>query len=465
MKNRLNILIAFAALLILLGAQFYVVYELFKLKAREFVRDYGNEVYSATEAFQEQKNLNPLKTAYDQMNELASHLIFEIPDFEIETDSVRSKILPLFEKVLKDNDEITPFLKNYLINDRIDSSITTSFVIRDLELIDFTKVYPVFNDSIPAIRQTVNPVNPDAIFIRRFQADQDNFAMKVDFYVDFSNRIQIIVKQMSTILIVLSVTVAVVLIVYILTLRNMMKQKKLSELKSDFISKMTHELKTPLSTIAVASASLSLDQVLANRERSKELSMIINRQNRLLNHMIDQVLDISALERSDFTVNKEPVGIKSFLNEIIEAFKINQSEKNMVIDEEYQITDTFSADLDKFQMTRVLNNLFTNAVKYCTTDPVIHVKVGQRGNLMRIVVSDNGVGIDREDQKDVFTKFFRCSNEMPQKVKGLGLGLYFVKRITEAHGGTVNLESSPGKGSTFTLELPVKNNKNENIAG
>jgi two-component system phosphate regulon sensor histidine kinase PhoR len=224
---------------------------------------------------------------------------------------------------------------------------------------------------------------------------------------------------------------------------------------------MTHELKTPLSTIAVASASLSLDEVVGNPEKSKNLSEIINRQNKLLNRMIDQVLDISALERSSFAINRQPVPLSQLLTEIADDFRLNQAANETKIEVIFNTKSDLIVPLDRFQMTRVFNNLFSNAVKYNDKIPEIKVAVSQKGNFVVAAVSDNGIGISKDNQKAVFEKFYRCETNLAQKTKGLGLGLYFVKKIVEAHEGIVALESSPSKGSTFFVSIPINPKNNE----
>jgi two-component system, OmpR family, phosphate regulon sensor histidine kinase PhoR len=465
MKKRLNIIIAFIALVILIGAQFYVVSELYHLKNGEFNRSYGGEIFYGVETYQQQKELNPLAPVFEVMDKLASRLIFDYPGFELETDTIKSGIIRSFENLLIENDSITPFLEKYLEAKNLDSDISTFFIIKSLKLHDLSREFIIF-DKTSGEDGLINnqDIGQGAIFIRSFNAKRDYFDIEIDFYVDFSNRIRIIVREMRFMLVLLTLTVVVVLLVYILTLRNMLRQKKLSELKSDFISNMTHELKTPLSTIAVASASLTLDNVLGNPEKSKNLSEIIKRQNKLLNQMIDQVLDISALEQSGFSIKKEPVEIKFLIEEIVEDFRVNQAEKSTGIEIEYNIPKDFYIELDKFQMTRVLNNLLSNAVKYNDKKPLIKVVVSLKGGSLLVVISDNGIGISKENQKEVFSKFYRCEHNLPKKIKGLGLGLYFVKKIVEAHGGTINLESTPGRGSSFIINLPLNSKEYENTA-
>jgi len=176
--------------------------------------------------------------------------------------------------------------------------------------------------------------------------------------------------------------------------------------------------------------------------------------------MIDQVLDISALEKSGFALNKEAVDIKSLVNEVVGDFLVENPE-GVTVETEFKTDNGFTAEIDRFQVTRVFNNLLSNAVKYCEKNPAIRIEVSAEERRLVIRVSDNGVGIPKEARSEVFNKFYRCSYNQPQKIKGLGLGLYFVRRIAEAHGGSAEVESTPGEGATFIIVLPVKTENNE----
>ena len=461
MKIKLNIVIAFAALVILIVTQVYIVVELYNLKEQQFVRNYGDEVFLGIELLQQQEQLNAMAPAFEVLNEAASQIIFDNPPFTLSEDSVKNRILSQFREVINESDSISPFVKAYLESKGLDTGYSSIFIIRNINIKDFASTYPIYNDTVIGGDSSGPYLKPGAIYIRSFRAVYDYFDAEIDLYVDFSNKITIILREMSSVLILLALTLTVVILVYIRTLRNMLKQKKLSELKSDFISNMTHELKTPLSTIAVASSSLTLDEVLADRDKSKKLSEIIKRQNRLLNQMIDQVLDISALERSGFSLNKEPVKVGFLFDEIVEAFRVNQAKKNVTVNMKNLPDGDLVVYLDKFQITRVLNNLFSNAVKYNDKEPQINVELTVNGAVLKITISDNGIGISKEEKEEVFTKFYRGEHNLSRKIRGLGLGLYFVKRIVDAHGGTISLESTIGEGSTFTIDLPLKRMENE----
>lgn len=456
MKNRLNIIIPLFALLVLIGAQVYVISELYKYKNIEFIRNYQDEIVIALETMHSHIGAGLLNSVSSAYGPIASEIVYTTPTYMLGQDSVKQKIFNHFREFVAMKEELTPFLRKYLAGQGMDSVISSFFVINRLALRDFSLEYPVYNKEAGSVQGIIHQrINDGAAYIYTFDERHDYFEAEISYYIDFSNRKRIIMAEMATVLSLLAFTIIIVLFVYIRTLRNMLRQKKLSELKSEFISNMTHELKTPLSTIAVASASLSLDQVAGDKTKSKELSAVINRQNKLLNQMIDQVLDASAFERSGFKVKPEPVMIKPFLHDIADSFSINKNNISFCVTENYLIDDNFIYDLDKFQFTRVFNNLFTNAVKYCHTTPEIGIKAAILPAKLLIEISDNGIGIAKEEQRKVFYKFYRGNNSLSKKVKGLGLGLFFVKTIVEAHGGGVSLESIEGEGSKFIIELPI----------
>ena len=168
--------------------------------------------------------------------------------------------------------------------------------------------------------------------------------------------------------------------------------------------------------------------------------------------MIDNVIDVSLLDRKTINSDKELVPLKQFITELISSFVSNETAgKNIQIREEYQISEDYSYMIDPIQFARAINNLLNNSVKYCENDPVIKVQI-ILDNELEIRIEDNGIGIIEEHEKKVFDKFFRAEN--PVKTKGLGLGLYIVKRIIENHNGSIRLESLWGKGTTAIINLP-----------
>lgn len=173
--------------------------------------------------------------------------------------------------------------------------------------------------------------------------------------------------------------------------------------------------------------------------------------------MIDQILDISMLERAGFIVKRESFEIVSFFEELIEAFQLRYQDEKIVILFTHHTKGSRFVDLDKFQMNRVLINLLSNSVKYCKDVPNIKLHLEMNEKLLELKIEDNGIGIPKRDQHLIFSKFYRSSNAGNHNTKGLGLGLYFVKRIIDAHYGNIKLESNAERGTTFIISLPLEN--------
>jgi signal transduction histidine kinase len=247
-------------------------------------------------------------------------------------------------------------------------------------------------------------------------------------------------------------SILVVVILFMFTYRNLMEEKRLSNLKTDFINNMTHELKTTLSTITVAGKTLEMEQIRNNEAKILETAKLIGKQSIHLNQLINLILEISMWERTQFQLDKKTIEVDELLHDIVESFKsgcINCAK----INQKYNL-DGIKTDLDVVYFTTMINNLLSNAVKYSDKDPEINVEGFTDKENIYIKVSDNGIGINKVDQKHIFDKFYRVSTGNIHKIKGLGLGLYYVKRIAESHGGDVTVDSKPGKGSIFTVSLP-----------
>jgi two-component system phosphate regulon sensor histidine kinase PhoR len=231
-----------------------------------------------------------------------------------------------------------------------------------------------------------------------------------------------------------------------------MEEKRLSNLKTDFINNMTHELKTPLSTITVAGKTLEMKQIRDNDSKILETAKLIGKQSVHLNQLINLILEISMWERTQFQLDKKHVDIEELMHDIVDSFKTGCGNCASII-QKYSL-DKKTTQVDVVYFTTMINNLLSNAVKYSDKDPEIKIEGYADRDKIFISVADNGVGIARSEQKHIFDKFYRVSTGNIHKTKGLGLGLYYVKKIAESHGGDVTVTSKPGKGSIFTISIP-----------
>lgn len=228
------------------------------------------------------------------------------------------------------------------------------------------------------------------------------------------------------------------------------RQKRLSEIQTDFINNMTHEFKTPISTISISSEVLSKPDILQTPERLLSYATIIrNEANRLRKH-VDAVLQIAKLSDTTQELNWEHVDINEVINELIHnslpVLKEKQAEVRLLLKAEKP-----QIKADKMHLSNILYNLLDNSLKYCNRQPMIEISTQNDGDNLLILLKDNGLGISEKDQKLVFTKFYRVPTGNIHDVKGFGLGLYYVKMMVEAHRGKISLSSRLGEGSIFTL--------------
>ncbi len=450
MRTRLSVILSALALVILIVVQYYNISVTFQTKKEQFDMRYGSLVKQAL--YDYGSSVDEVDSVFDQLDDLAEGIVFR--QYELSggsySDSVKSLILSAFSQILQNNFKPDEYLADYLEKAGADPDFRSGFDISELSLLDFETVIPIYRDTTGAM-----PAGFRNALRMDYTSEGNYFRIRYDYLVDFTRKTQLIYRDMVITLVLALVTILIVLAIFTLTLRNMMIQKRLSDIKTDFINNMTHELKTPLSTIAVASSSLSDENLLHDKKKVLQVSGIIKKQNRHLTQLIDRILEISIWEKEQVRLKRKPVHIYEFIEEKVRNFKIEKQNRNLDIETSYDL-DRDYIDLDEVHMTTVFNNLLSNAVKYCSRDPVIRITVSVNHKLS-IRIRDNGIGIGREDQKHVFDKFFRTGNKEFRTVKGLGLGLYYVKQIITAHGGEIQLQSSPGKGTAFTINIPIEN--------
>ncbi len=251
----------------------------------------------------------------------------------------------------------------------------------------------------------------------------------------------------------LTAIIIVILLFFAFAINVILRQKRLSEIKTDFINNMTHELKTPISTIGLSSELLLRGNFQEEPEKLIRYAEIIYKENKRLEHQVERVLNIAKLDKDKVNLKKSKVSIHELIEDAKESFDLNQSEGGgQIVLQLNASQDTL--ELDEVHITNVIYNLLDNAVKYCETVPFITISTENNNNFFVLTVQDNGIGIKRDDQRMIFDKFYRVPTGNLHNVKGFGLGLYYVKLIIEEHGGTIAVKSSPGKGTQFIIRLP-----------
>lgn len=279
------------------------------------------------------------------------------------------------------------------------------------------------------------------------------FRIAFSLYLDTDNRRMTILKRMMPTFALSLISVLTVVLLFFVTLRNWIRQKKLSEMKSDFINSITHEFHTPLAAIIVANKTMQNEKVSITRDLVKPLTDVIQRQSDRLKTLISQVLDITTMNR--VLLQKEAHSVHNLLDDILLDYRLKLSGAPVVL----TLTKNAAKDnvqLDPFWFTTVLLNIFDNAIKYNRQElkEITVVTANDKKNLL-ISITDNGIGMTEETRKYLFEKFYRDSQMLSGQVKGLGLGLYYVKQAIEAHNWKIDIDSEEGSGSIFTITIPL----------
>lgn len=252
----------------------------------------------------------------------------------------------------------------------------------------------------------------------------------------------------------LLVIVVFVLIFFGFALIVILKQKRLSEVKTDFINNMTHELKTPISTIGLSAEMMMRPEIQLDSERIQRYAGLIYKENKRLQNQVERVLNVAKLDKEEISLRKEIVDMHELLEEVKDNFEFNLNEKNGLIQLNLNAKN-YQINADPVHISNVIFNLMDNAVKYCKRTPEIILRTESDRRHFMLEISDNGIGIKKEDQKMIFDKFYRVPTGNLHDVKGFGLGLYYVKMIITAHKGSIQVRSTPDKGTTFTIKLPL----------
>ena len=272
------------------------------------------------------------------------------------------------------------------------------------------------------------------------------------FGVYFPKKEGYIVSQMG-IWLFSSVILLIVIIFFSYTMFVILKQKRLSEITTDFINNMTHEFKTPISTINLSSEVLMNPEIINNPERLKKYSEIIYDENNRLKNMVERLLQMATFDSTDFKLNKSELDVHEIIKQSAERFNLSLNEREGKIEFSLNVEKPVII-ADKVHLINIFANLIDNAIKYSAEKPILKINTKNSKNEIEISFEDNGIGISKEAQRQVFKKFYRVPTGNIHNVKGFGLGLNYVKIMVEAHKGTINLKSELNKGSVFTVVLP-----------
>lgn len=452
MKQRINLLIAFSvvALIVLMTVQCYLVKTAYEYKVAQFHTQIKNEIAqisnnysdidsalvakkealykSLSEKYIKGKNtkldikIGVLRNEYQNAvtHDLQRKFERDLPNFKIDFAIVLNKFI-LYQSAKKADTIFSekPFIQNKLYGNL--ASLNHAFLVRNY--VGTTNV--------------------------TFENQEYQLLTEDSMYVSVIDWEMIILRRMTFILILSLLSILTLITLFVIALKALIKQKKVSDVKTDFINNITHELKTPLATLGISTKILAQKSIRDNEENFNAIVSTISRQNNRLQNLIDQVMATSLAE-NEIELQKEKIDAEDFLLSIVNDFKITFPKINLKTD--FQTEKTILV-LDRFHLTTAFLNVLENAAKYGSN--TITVKTKMVENQFSISFEDDGIGIAKNKQAFLFDKFYRVEQGNLHNTKGLGLGLYYVDQIVKAHQGSVNVISELGKGTQFTILLKV----------
>lgn len=347
--------------------------------------------------------------------------------------------------------------ENLPIKQRVNKKILDSVVSRELKMrgIDTPLGFVIFdkNDHPTEIKNSLYKKDSKDLYKYPLFLDSD-YKTLYTLGLTFPRKDYSLARNNLPMLLGTFMSLLTILGIYIISINYMMRQKKIAEVKTDFINNMSHEFKTPLATIAVATDSLANDRIATNPEKVKYYSGLIKQENLRMKKQVENVLNMSKLERNEMELFLKETNVRDLINNMADSFKLIVEKRNGIITKNFEATKHVFK-IDEFHMSNALINLLDNANKYSPNAPEINIKTKNEANWYVIEIKDHGMGMETHNKSKIFEKFFREETGDIHNVKGQGLGLSYVKKIVELHKGQVLVESVRGKGSTFTIKLPM----------
>jgi two-component system phosphate regulon sensor histidine kinase PhoR len=328
------------------------------------------------------------------------------------------------------------------------------FGIMSLDNNEFEKATPGF---ISALEDSVNNYSSNFGLEALSGTAGENLSVKEVLFVVVPDIKAVAYKSLTWRIVTSVAFTLIILAAFYLTVRTMLRQKKLAKIKNDFINNMTHEFKTPIATISLAVDAMRNEKVIEDRQKLSYFSGIIKEENQRMNRQVETILKASQLEKQEVELALKPVHVHDIIRDVVDNFNLQlENRKGRVELVLSAANDVIEAD--EVHFSNLINNLVDNALKYSKENvpPVVKVSTQSNGKKFSVKVEDNGIGMTRETLKKIFERFYRAHTGNIHNVKGFGLGLSYVKTMVEAHDGDIKAESTLGKGSIFNVDLPLK---------
>ena len=305
-------------------------------------------------------------------------------------------------------------------------------------------------DRIPGTEQTNKPSKPyqTILFPQSFPEPSPGYLM-----VQFPSKLSFIWRNLWLNLLGTILFATIILGCFAYTVNIIFKQKRVSMMKTDFINNMTHEFKTPIATISLAADSITSPMISGSPEKIKRFAGIIKQENKRMNNQVEKVLQMALIDKQEFSLKLTSINLNDIITTAVENIGLQVEKRNGTAVADLK-ADNPVIEGDATHIANIINNLLDNANKYSPENPEIMVQTKEASNGVKVIISDKGVGMSKEDKKQIFDKFYRVHTGNLHDVKGFGLGLSYVKAIMDAHKGQVDVKSELGKGSSFILFFP-----------
>ena len=452
MKQRINLLIAFSviALIVLSTVQCYLVKTTYDYKVAQFHTEIKNEIAQISNNYSDIDSVivSKKEALYKQLSE--NYIQGKKNKIDLKNSVLANEF----------RDALTLKIQRKFERDLPNLKIDFAIVLNKFILYQNTKKADTIFSEKPFIQNKLygNLASLNHAFLVRsyvgttngtFENQDYKLLTEDSMYVSVIDWEMIVLKRMTFVLILSLFSILTLITLFVIALKALIKQKKVSDVKTDFINNITHELKTPLATLGISTKILEQKNIRENDENFTAIVNTISRQNNRLQNLIDQVM-ANSLAENEIELQKEKIETEDFLLSIINDFKITFPKINLQTD--FQTEKTILV-LDRFHLTTAFLNVLENAVKYGSNTITIKTRIIQ--NQFSISIEDDGIGIEKKKQSLLFEKFYRVEQGNLHNTKGLGLGLYYVDQIIKAHQGSVNVVSDLGKGTQFTILLKV----------
>jgi two-component system phosphate regulon sensor histidine kinase PhoR len=346
--------------------------------------------------------------------------------------------------------------KEFLLNNL--KNIRFEFGIAAFDTNDNTVFEKVTSNFMVSFEDTVNNFIPKWVGLEALSGTPgENLSTTEMLVVVIPNIKSLVYKSLQWRIATSIAFTIIILAAFYLTVRTMLRQKKLAKIKNDFINNMTHEFKTPIATISLAVDAMRNEKVLEDRAKMGYFSGIIKEENQRMNRQVETILKASQLEKQEVDLNMKPVHVHEVIKDVVDNFTLQLEDKKGKVELALHAQNDI-IEADEVHLSNLVNNLVDNALKYSkeNTPPVVKLTTQSNGKKFSLKIEDNGIGMNRDTLKKIFERFYRAHTGNIHNVKGFGLGLSYVKTMVEAHDGDIKAESILGKGSTFTVDFPLK---------